>query len=123
MFLLGVIFVFICVIFCMIFVYYSGYLPRANPLSLNVLPGKNIAGYWMGVLHGVFFPFTAITSAFSSKIGIYEVHNNGYLYNLGFATPTLANIICSLVKSWLKSIERRLQISDLKEEMQRINKD
>ena len=43
-----------------------------------------VAGFWRGLWHGIISPVTFVVSLFSSKVGIYEVHNNGGWYNLGF---------------------------------------
>jgi len=44
----------------------------------------NIAGFFMGFWHGLISIFTLIISFFTDKVTIYEVHNSGILYNLGF---------------------------------------
>jgi hypothetical protein len=44
----------------------------------------NIAGFWLGLWHGLTAPFTFIISLFKDDIGIYEAHNNGRWYNFGF---------------------------------------
>lgn len=43
-----------------------------------------IAGFWLGLWQGFISPFAFIVSLFSENVGIYEVHNNGNWYNLGF---------------------------------------
>jgi len=43
-----------------------------------------VAGFWLGLWHGIIAPFTFIISLFSDNIGIYEVHNNGGWYNFGY---------------------------------------
>ncbi len=43
-----------------------------------------VAGFWQGLWHGFITPFTFIISLFSKKVHIYEVHNNGTWYNLGY---------------------------------------
>ena len=42
------------------------------------------AGFWRGLWHGIIAPFTFIVSLFVDGIHMYEVHNNGNWYNLGF---------------------------------------
>ena len=42
------------------------------------------AGFWLGLWHGMIILFTFIVSLFKSSVGIYEVHNTGWSYNLGF---------------------------------------
>jgi len=42
------------------------------------------AGFWMGLWHGFISFFTFIISLFTNDVGIYEVNNSGWPYNLGF---------------------------------------
>ncbi|MFC2102174.1 hypothetical protein ACFLS7_04195 [Bacteroidota bacterium] len=42
------------------------------------------AGFWMGLWHGFISFFTFIMSLFTKEVGIYEVNNSGWPYNLGF---------------------------------------
>jgi hypothetical protein len=44
----------------------------------------DVAGFWKGLWHGFIVLFTFIVSIFTDNVGIYESHNNGNLYNLGF---------------------------------------
>ncbi len=44
----------------------------------------DVAGFWKGLWHGFIVLFTFIVSLFTDSVGIYEAHNNGNLYNLGF---------------------------------------
>jgi hypothetical protein len=46
--------------------------------------GGNVAGFWLGLWHGVIAPITFIISLFTSNVHFYDVHNNGWPYNLGF---------------------------------------
>ena len=43
-----------------------------------------IAGFWMGLRHGVITPITFVVSLFNENVNVYDVHNNGNLYNLGY---------------------------------------
>ena len=43
-----------------------------------------MAGFWLGLWHGIIVPITFIISLFSDTVGIYEVHNNGGWYDFGF---------------------------------------
>jgi hypothetical protein len=43
-----------------------------------------VAGFWLGLWHGVIAPITFIISLFNSDVSLYEVHNNGNWYNFGF---------------------------------------
>jgi hypothetical protein len=44
----------------------------------------SIAGFWMGLWHGLISPVTFIVSLFSNSVSFYEIHNNGGWYNFGF---------------------------------------
>ena len=58
--------------------------PGANPLCNTANQYGVIAGFWLGLWHGIIFPFTFIGSFFSNNIQFYEAHNSGILYNIGF---------------------------------------
>lgn len=42
------------------------------------------AGFFWGVWHGWIAPVSLVISLFNPDIGIYEVYNNGFWYDLGF---------------------------------------
>ncbi|HSK67812.1 MAG TPA: hypothetical protein VLA21_00960 [Candidatus Limnocylindria bacterium] len=42
------------------------------------------AGFFSGVWHGWIAPVTLVWSLFSRNVNIYEVYNNGFMYNLGY---------------------------------------
>ena len=46
--------------------------------------GGHVAGFWLGLWHGIIVPITFIVSLFNHHVNIYEVHNNGSWYNFGF---------------------------------------
>jgi len=50
--------------------------------------GKNTpakpAGFFRGIWHGWIAPFALIAQLFNRDLRIYEIHNNGILYELGF---------------------------------------
>ncbi len=58
--------------------------PGPNP-ELNK-PAKNghVADLADGLWHGIISPITAIGAFFNPDLQMYEVHNNGREYNLGF---------------------------------------
>jgi hypothetical protein len=58
----------------------------AGPNHFKDVPDADgsLAGFWLGLWHGMISPLTFIVSLFSEKVSIYEVHNNGGLYNFGF---------------------------------------
>lgn len=47
-----------------------------------------VAGFWAGLWHGLILPVAFIISLFDDGVGIYEIHNSGNLYNLGFVLGT-----------------------------------
>lgn len=44
----------------------------------------HIAGFWLGLWHGLISPITFLISLFNNHVNIYDVHNNGNWYNVGF---------------------------------------
>ncbi len=50
------------------------------------IPGGDgsVAGFWLGLWHGFIVLFTFVISLFKDGVQIYEVHNTGPLYDLGF---------------------------------------
>jgi hypothetical protein len=62
----------------------SACAPGPNPAAGTAAPDGVVAGFWLGLWQGVIAPVTFIVSLFNSQVGIYEVHNSGALYNLGY---------------------------------------
>jgi hypothetical protein len=60
----------------------AGCAAAANPV-VNP-PGQHVAGFWLGLWHGLILPITLIVSWFSDHVGIYDVHNDGGWYDFGF---------------------------------------
>ncbi|UCG53846.1 MAG: hypothetical protein JSW58_15830 [Candidatus Latescibacterota bacterium] len=58
----------------------------AGPNQLVDSPNDagRVAGFWHGLWHGFIVLFTFVISLFSDNVRIYEVHNSGNWYNLGF---------------------------------------
>lgn len=58
----------------------------AGPNTAVNTPGPEgtVAGFWLGLWHGLIAPITFIISLFHPKVQFYEVHNNGAWYNFGF---------------------------------------
>lgn len=46
--------------------------------------GGDVAGFWLGLWHGIISWVTFFVSMFSDTVNIYEVHNDGNWYNFGF---------------------------------------
>jgi len=58
--------------------------PGPNKLAKTADSEGEVAGFWLGLWHGLIAPITFIVSLFSDKITLYEVHNSGGWYNFGF---------------------------------------
>lgn len=43
-----------------------------------------IAGFWVGLWHGIITPVTFVISLFTENVNIYEIHNSGGWYDFGF---------------------------------------
>ena len=53
--------------------------------SVNIPNSEEyLAGFFMGIWHGMILFFTFIISLFNENVSVYEVHNVGALYNLGY---------------------------------------
>jgi hypothetical protein len=46
--------------------------------------GGDVAGFWLGLWHGIIAPVTFIISLLKDNVNMYEIHNNGNWYNFGF---------------------------------------
>mgnify|MGYP006305736767 CR=1 FL=1 len=44
----------------------------------------DVAGFWMGLWHGIIAPVTFFISLFTDKVNLYDVFNNGGWYDFGF---------------------------------------
>jgi hypothetical protein len=62
----------------------SSCAPGPNRLTKTPDAEGEVAGFWLGVWHGLIAPITFVVSLFSDKVGIYDVHNSGNWYNFGF---------------------------------------
>lgn len=57
----------------------------AGPNPLVNTPGDyGVAGFWAGLWHGLICFVAFVISLFDRRVHMYEVHNNGVLYNLGY---------------------------------------
>jgi hypothetical protein len=57
--------------------------PGNENWNQEINPG-NKAGFWAGIWHGAIIIVTFIVSLFTNDVGIYEINNTGWPYNLGF---------------------------------------
>ncbi len=86
--------IFTIVIFIVINIYSC--LPGPNIFENKPDDLKVISGFWEGFYHGAIAPITFVLSLFLDGIHIYEIHNNGAWYNLGFLFGAdLLAIFCS----------------------------
>jgi len=67
----------------------AGCSPGPNPSTYTRGSGGYMAGFTSGLWHGFIAPVIVIVSFFANDLQIYEVHNNGVLYNLGFVIGIL----------------------------------
>ena len=58
--------------------------PGPNVQEGVAAQGGEVAGFWLGLWHGIIAPVTFVISLFSDTVNVYEVHNNGGWYNFGF---------------------------------------
>jgi hypothetical protein len=55
-----------------------------NPEVAVSPPDGDVAGFWLGLWHGIIAPVTFVISLFTNNVNLYEVHNNGNWYDFGF---------------------------------------
>lgn len=58
--------------------------PGANQLKGTPGGQRTVAGFWLGLWQGFIAPLIFVVSLFTSNLNIYEIHNNGVLYNFGY---------------------------------------
>jgi uncharacterized BrkB/YihY/UPF0761 family membrane protein len=58
--------------------------PGANPLINKPDTSNRVAGVLLGLWHGIIAPITLIVSFVNPSVQMYEVHNDGSPYSLGF---------------------------------------
>lgn len=74
---LSIVFILVCTILL------TNCAPGNERWNQNINPGKK-AGFWAGLWHGMILIITFVVSLFTKEVGIYEVNNTGWPYNLGF---------------------------------------
>jgi len=60
------------------------YAPGPNPLVNTTDAHGSVAGILLGIWHGIISPVTLVISFVNKGVQMYEVHNDGSQYNLGF---------------------------------------
>lgn len=71
------------VLVCLLALLLASCAPGANPLA-HTAGASPPAGFLLGLWHGVIVWVTFLVSLFDGSVSVYEVHNNGWPYNLGF---------------------------------------
>jgi hypothetical protein len=56
----------------------------AGPNDVAEVGETDLAGFWLGLWHGLISPITFLISLFNDNVSVYEVHNNGNWYDFGF---------------------------------------
>ncbi len=74
----------IAVIFLLLLIILAGCAPGPNDMANVPNEEGDVAGFWMGLWHGFASPVMFIISLFNDSVEVYEVHNNGGWYSLGF---------------------------------------
>lgn len=59
-------------------------LPGSNPALDTPAENNKVAGFGTGLWHGLVALITLFVSFFNPAVQMYEVHNDGSWYNLGF---------------------------------------
>lgn len=62
----------------------AGCAPGPNLSKGLATEHGRVAGFWLGLWQGFIAPFVFVVSLFKAGLNIYEVHNNGAWYNLGY---------------------------------------
>jgi len=60
------------------------YAPGPNAMLNTPDAHGRIAGVWLGLWHGIISPVTLLLSFLGRNAYMYEVHNDGFRYDLGF---------------------------------------
>ena len=69
----------LCAMLVLMMVVLSGCVPGDGAST-----AEKPAGFFWGVWHGWIAPVSLVISLFNPDIGIYEVYNSGFWYDLGF---------------------------------------
>jgi hypothetical protein len=60
------------------------FAPGPNPAVNQVDAYNRVSGVLLGIWHGIISPVTLVVSFINPQVQMYEVHNDGSPYNLGF---------------------------------------
>lgn len=78
-----------------------GCAASANPTVNST--GYDVAGFWLGLWHGCIAPIAFVVGLLYKNIGVYEIHNSGGWYDLGFLLGVGALFTGSESSSFSKS--------------------
>lgn len=67
-----------------LFITATACVPGPNSAERTPDAKGRMAGFFLGLWHGLLSPVTFIISIFTKNVRFYEVHNTGTWYNLGF---------------------------------------
>ena len=81
----------------------AGCAPGPNQFKGMANEHGVLAGFWLGIWHGFIAPFVFVISLFKSNLNVYEAHNNGAWYNLGY----LFGLACFFGGSGNKAARRK----------------
>ncbi len=56
----------------------------ANPETGVAAVDGRVAGFWLGLWHGLIAPIAFLISLFRDTVNVYDVHNSGNWYDFGF---------------------------------------
>jgi len=70
--------------FLLLLLAFSSCAPGPNTVEKTADQEGKVAGFWLGLWHGLISPISFIVSLFNKNVDIYEVHNSGSWYNFGF---------------------------------------
>ena len=79
------------IVLLIIFVGFAGH----NDLMGMSNAKGHLAGFWFGLAHGFLYIISLVVSIFNKHVNIYEVHNTGLGYNIGFIIGILVWFISS----------------------------
>lgn len=69
---------------CVLLLLLAGCAPGPNPEVGTAGIDGVVAGFWLGLWQGIIAPVTFVISLFTDEVTVYEVHNSGNWYDLGF---------------------------------------
>lgn len=62
----------------------AGCAAGPNEVANSPDEGGHVAGFWLGLWHGIIAPITFVISLFNDNVSMYAIHNNGGWYDFGF---------------------------------------